>query len=510
MFVRKKNNKSGTVSVQIIDKSSGSYRVARTVGSSRNPNDIERLMRKAGAALHPAEDIQSPLFPTILPDDAVVENFLEGVASSHIRTIGPELIFGTLFDRIGFNAVHLELFHHLVVARLAYPTSKLKTVDYLYRYRGIQTHADTIYRFLDTLNAKHKATVERIAYAHTQKNLGLIAVVFYDMTTLYFEAEDEDDLRKMGWSKDGKNECPQIMVGLLVGEGGYPIGYDIFAGNTFEGHTLVSTLEKIGKKYALDKPVVVADAAMLSKQNLRDLSTHGYAYILGGRIKNEPTEVQQHLLEKTKHAEHGATFEIPRKDGTRLIVSYSTKRARKDAYRRDKGLTKLRAAVASGRLTKEHLNNRGYNRFLAMQGTVSVSVNEERIADDTRWDGLKGYVTNTALPSAQIIKHYGHLWQIEKAFRISKTDLRIRPLFHRLRRRIEAHLCIAFAAYAIWKELERLLKKGGVHMSPTRAAELTHTIYEIEYTLPQSKQIKHKLLAMDGEQQILYGVVHKT
>lgn len=477
------------------------------MGSSRNPNDIERLARKARATLYPAEAIQPPLFATIAPDDAVVENFLESIASSHIRTIGPELIFGTLFDRIGFNAVNQHLFRHLVVARLAYPVSKLKTVDYLYRYRGIHTHEDAIYRALDTLNEKHKAEVERIAFAHTKKTIGTIAVVFYDMTTLYFEAEDEDDLRKKGWSKDGKNECPQIMVGLLVSEGGYPIGYDIFEGNTFEGHTLVKTLEKIGQKYEMGKPVVVADAAMLSKKNLAELSTHGYEYILGGRVKNEPTEVQQQILEKAKSAEHGATFEISRKDGTRLIVSYSTKRARKDAHRRDKGLTKLRAAIASGRLTKEHLNNRGYNRFLAMEGMVSVSLNEERIASDTRWDGLKGYVTNTALSSSQIIEHYGHLWQIEKAFRISKTDLRIRPIFHRLRRRIEAHLCIAFVAYAIWKELERLLKDRGAQMSPTRAAELTHTIYEIEYTLPQSKQIKHKLLAMDGEQQILYDVI---
>mgnify|MGYP001562726211 FL=1 len=505
--MRKKKNASGTVSIQIIDKSSGVYRVMETVGSSKDPNTIERLAQKARATLHTSEEIQPPLFSTILPDDAVVENFLDSVSSAHIRTIGPELIFGTLFDRIGFNAVHQHLFRHLVVARLAYPASKLKTVDYLYRYRGIQTHEDAIYRALDTLNEKHKAEVERIAFAHTQKTLGIIAVVFYDMTTLYFEAEDEDDLRKMGWSKDGKNECPQIMIGLLVGEGGYPIGYDMFEGNTFEGHTLVKTLEKIGQKYGMGKPVAIADAAMLSKKNLADLALHNYQYVVGARIRNEPDEVKRLILDKTKDKENGAIFEFARKDGTRLIVSHSEKRARHDAYRRDKGLKKLRTAIQSGRLTKEHLNNRGYNRFLAMEGEVAVSVHEERVADDTRWDGLKGYVTNTLLSPSSVIEQYGHLWQIEKAFRVSKTDLRVRPIFHRLRRRIEAHLCIAFVAYAIWKELERLLKTHGVPMSPTRAAELTHTMYEIEYTLPQSKKLKRKTLAMDGEQQTLYGVI---
>lgn len=509
MFVRKKRNASGTVSVQIIDKSSGAYRVAKTIGSSSNPDDIERLMRKANAALYPAETDQPPLFPTILPDDAVVENFLDGMASAHIRTIGPELIFGTLFDRVGFNAVTQDLFRHLVVARLAYPASKLKTVDYLYRYRGIRTNTDAIYRALDALNATHKATIERIAFHHTKMILQSITVVFYDMTTLYFETEDEDDLRKMGWSKDGKNECPQIMVGLLVGGSGQPIGYDIFAGNTFEGHTLVKTLEKIGQKYAMGKPVVVADAAMLSKQNLMDLAAYGYQYIVGGRIKNEADDIKRQVLDKARDRQGGSMFTVARKDGTRLIVSHTEKRARKDAYRREKGLKKLRTAVQSGRLTKEHLNNRGYNRFLTMMGTVKVAVDDQRIADDMRWDGLKGYVTNADMPAEDVVERYGHLWQIEKAFRISKTDLRIRPVFHYKRRRIEAHLCITFTAYAIWKELERLLQQYGAEMSPGRAAELTHTMYEIEYMLPQSKRIKRKVLAMDSEQQALYKVIYE-
>lgn len=509
MFVRKKKNASGTVSIQIIDKSSGVYRVEKTIGSSSDPNDIERLVRKARAMLHPGEADQPPLFPTILPDDAVVENFLDSVSSAHIRTIGPELIFGVLFDHIGFNAVKQDLFRHLVVSRLAYPASKLKTVDYLHRYRGVQTHEDAIYRALDRLNEKHKATVERIAFEHTKKILRNITVVFYDMTTLYFEAEDEDDLRKMGWSKDGKNECPQIMIGLLVGEGGYPIGYDIFEGNTFEGHTLVKTLEKIRQKYNMGKPVAVADAAMLSKQNIANLSAHGYKYIVGGRIKNEADDIKAQILEKAKDVQDGSMFEVERKDGTRLIVSYSVKRAKKDAWRREKGLKKLRTAIQSGRLTKKHLNNRGYNRFLAMIGAVSVSINDERVIADARWDGLKGYVTNTGLPFSKVIEHYSNLWQIEKAFRISKTDLRIRPVFHYKRRRIEAHLCIAFTAYAIWKELERLLNGRGVGISPGRAAELTHTMYEIEYMLPQSKRIKRKTLAMDGEQRALYSVIYE-
>jgi transposase len=510
VFVRKKKNKSGTVSIQIIDKSQRSYRVAETVGSSSNPDEIERLMRKARSLLYPPEDIQPPLFATLLPDDVAVENFLDSVKSAHIRTIGPELIFGALFDRIGFGEVKKELFRHLVIARLAFPTSKLKTVDYLYRYRGITTHEDAIYRFLDTLNKAHKKQVERIAYQHTKKTLGTISVVFYDMTTLYFEVEDEDDLRKIGYSKDGKFQHPQIMIGLLVGDGGFPIGYDIFEGNTFEGHTLVPTLEKLSIKCDLGKPVVIADAAMLSNENLKELADHGYTFIVGGRIKNESAVVKAEILKQSAGMKDGESFELLRADGTRLMVAYKDKRANKDRHNREKGVRKLRERVKSGKLTKEHINNRGYNKFLALEGHVTVAVDEDKIYEETRWDGLKGYVTNTAFTHGEIVQHYGHLWQIEKAFRISKTDLRVRPIFHYRKRRIEAHLCIAFTAYSIWKELELLLRRHAISMSPRRAAELTQTMYELAYTLPQSKKEKRRLLAVDADQQILYEVVHKT
>ncbi len=436
MFVRRKKNKNGVVSVQIIDKSSGVYRVHQTVGSSRNLDEIERLVQKAYALLHPSDSLQSVLFPSLLSDDAAVENFLDGVMNAHIHARGPECIFGELFRRIGFDTIPHELFRHLVVARLAHPVSKLKTVDYLYRTHGIVTSEDVIYRFLDSLNKTHNATVERIAFDHTKNILTTISVVFYDMTTLYFETEDEDDLRKIGFSKDGKFQCPQIMIGLLIGEGGYPIGYDVFEGNTFEGHTLVKTLEKIAKKYELGKPVAVADAAMLSKKNIEELKQNDYTFIVGGRVKNESENIKKEILQKAARIKNGESCEVAREDGTRLIVTYSEKRAKKDYHNREKGVTKLKKKVASGTLTKTHITNRGYNKFLSLSGNVTVVIDEIKITLDAKWDGLKGYVTNTTLPHEKIVEQYGHLWQIEKAFRISKTDLRVRPIFHYKRRRM--------------------------------------------------------------------------
>jgi hypothetical protein len=420
MFVRKKQNKSGAISVQIVDKTNG-YRVVKTVGSSKIKAEIDLLVQKARHAIRTSGGKQDELFSFKTPEEAVVRHFLVRLSNEQIRVVGPELIFGTLFDRLGFGAIAEPLFRHIVIARLAHPVSKVKTVDYLYRYQGIAVEISSIYRFLDKLKDIYKDAVERLAYEYSQGVLGQISVVFYDMTTLYFEAEDEDDLRKIGFSKDGKFQHPQIMLGLLVGEKGYPIGYDIFEGNVFEGHTLLPTLEKIRQKYGLGRPVVVADAGLLSRNNLKLLAAEGYSFILGARIKNESDVNKGKILEQARRINDQEGFDLQKTDGNRLIVTYSEQRRKKDAYSRDRGLTRLRQRIKSGALTKGHINNRGYNKFLTLKGNVEISIDETKVKQDSLWDGLKGYITNTDLPVDKVVENYRQLWQVEKAFRISKT-----------------------------------------------------------------------------------------
>jgi transposase len=351
--------------------------------------------------------------------------------------------------------------------------------------------------------------VERLAFEYSRSVLDTISVVFYDMTTLYFEAENEDDLRKIGFSKDGKFQHPQIMLGLFVGEHGYPIGYDIFEGNVFEGHTLLPALDKIRRKYGFGRPVVVADAALLSRDNLKHLAAEGYSFIIGARIKNEPVEIKQKILVPARRIKDQQGFALQKTDGTRLIVTYSAQRRKKDAYARERGLLKLRQKIKSGTLTKEHINNHGYNKFLTLKGRVDVSIDEDKVKEDGLWDGLKGYITNTDLSVDRIVENYRQLWQIEKAFRISKTDLRIRPVYHYRRKRIEAHICIAFVAYTIYKELERLLEKNQAGFSPKRAVELTHTMYALEHQSPDALGAERIILKMDAEQQLLYDIVQQ-
>ena len=506
MFVRKKPNKSGSISVQVIDKSRG-YRVVETIGAARDPEQISRLVA-LGEQFIRRQTKQYALFPEDQRDNAAVLDFVETLANASIRTIGPELIFGRLFDEIGFDAIPEPLFRDIVVARLVYPTSKLKTVDYLYRYQGKTVSPDSIYLFLDRLNEQYSRQAQAIAYRYSRSILKHISVVFYDMTSLYFEAEDEDDLRKIGFSKDGKFQNPQIMLGLLVGENGYPIGYDIFEGNTFEGKTLIPVLTGVGRRYDLGTPVVVADAAMLSKSNLDALAGAKYPFIVAARLRNETQAMQAKILQHCAGLTNGQSVAINHDAGRRLIVSYSDKRAEKDAYNRNRGLARLRKRISSGKLTKEHLNNRGYNRFLKLTGEVTVEIDPLQIEQAAQWDGLKGYLTNTDLPAETVIENYGQLWHVEKAFRISKTDLRIRPMFHRRRRRIEAHVLVAFVAYTIYKELERRLRDAGMTMSPKRAAELAQTMYEMTFNLPNDPTSRQILLQMDAEQQQVYDLIY--
>lgn len=485
MFVREKKNKSGTVSVQIIDKSSGNYRVAKTIGSSSDPEEIAYLRKKAYT-----------IMPTLIGQTSIdfwsdstkefVRN-LKKVKTSQVQVEGPEKVFGKIFDDIGFGAIEQDLFRHLVITRLIAPGSKLKTVDYLERYKDISIDISKVYRFMDTLHRSLKEQVEQIAFDYTKSVLGgKISVVFYDMTTLYFESSDEDDLRITGFSKDGKPQNPQILLGLLVGSNGYPIGYEIFEGNKYEGHTLIPVLEHFQQRFNLSRPIVIADAGLLSTPNIKDLRSRQYEFILGARLKNESDEIKDQILSQSLADGEFTVIKIP--DDLRLVVSYSEKRAKNDLKNRERGLKRLERNLNKGKLTKSHINNRGYNKYLRLEGDISITIDYDKFNSDSKWDGLKGYLTNTKLSAKDIIENYNQLWQIEKAFRISKTDLKIRPIYHRIGSRIEAHICIAFVAYTIYKEVEKRLAEKNIPLSPARVAELTKTMYTIKIKIPETDQ----------------------
>ena len=353
MFIRKKKNKSGLVSVQVIDKSSGKYKVIKTVGSSSSLIELEQLYQQA---LTWVRNYTGTLELDFQNEYQIFEQFTNGIQS--IDVVGPELLLGSIFNEIGFNVIGDFIFRQLVIARLCFPVSKLKTTDYLVKYNSISLDIDSVYRYLDKLYNTQKEQVQQISYNHTLKILNnKISIVFYDVTTLYFEAEKEDELRKTGFSKDGKHQHPQIVLGLLVSMDGYPLAYDIFEGNKFEGYTMLPVVEGFKSKYKLAKLVVVADSGLMSAENINELQSKGYEYILGARIKNQKQDIEEKILALA--LKNGESAIVQKDQHSRIIISYSDKRSAKDKHNRQRGLQKLEKQIQSGKLTKSNIKNRG-------------------------------------------------------------------------------------------------------------------------------------------------------
>lgn len=495
MFIRKKPNKSGKISVQVIDKSTGKYKVIRSLGSSSDSTEVERLESLAKEFI---KEKSGQIEIDFINKRQLYQNILSSI-SEH-KLAGIDMVLGKLFNEIGFNKIEDDLFKDLVLYRLVYPKSKLRTVEYLKRYALKNYSEDEIYRYMDKLHAIHKEQVQNISYEHTKFIFnGEIQAVFYDVTTLYFEIDKEDDLRKNGFSKDGKHQHPQILLGLLVSRGAYPLAYDIFEGNKFEGETIIPIIDAFAKRYGIDHITIIADAGLLSKRNVVELQQRGFNFILGARLKNEKDEIKSKIIE---HSFIKGEPLIIEKNELTLIVTQSEERAIKDEYNRKKGLKRLEKTIKSGKMTKSNINNKGYNKFLKLDGELKASIDEEKIKADEKWDGLKGYLTNSKMAAKEVLENYSQLWEIEKAFRVAKSELKIRPVFHYRQRRIEAHICLNFVAYKIYKELERQLREKKSKLSPEKVIEIIQSIYEIKVITPEKEVIKQLIITTEEQNEV--------
>lgn len=426
--------------------------VKKHVGCASTPEKIEVLRLKAKQMLHEIKyGNQISLFK---------EEIAPPVAKlSQWRITGFHRVFGTVYDRIGFPN---NLLRDLVIARIVYPKSKIATIRYLDRYLGIRVGKNHLFHFLDTLDKKKltKIAFDFITSRHPQG----ISICFYDVTTLYFETTNEDDFRQKGFSKDHRFDVPQILFGLFVDSDGYPFDFDFFEGKTFEGHTFTRAMENIRGKYRFPSLTVVADAGMLSSDNLDYLDSIKVNYIVGARLKNLPQKITEGLLRHQYRRQPIFQTTIGKQQ---LIVDYSTQRAKLDAKNRDRLVTKLKKKLTSNQTVIRK------SKYLLTRGESEIKgIDETKIEFDRQFDGLKGYLTNSENPSSftEIIKQYHDLWRVEKAFRMSKHDLRQRPIFHYLQHRIKAHLLLCFVSLLVMRETERFLKK--IKCSLEQAIEL--------------------------------------
>lgn len=483
MFVRRKKNRSGSVSIVVVDKSRGRYREIKSFGSATDLSMIEELERAASDWISKYEGQQT--FDFSETDMALQE--VRKTISRIERTLqnSPQVILNRIYDSIGFNEIDDNILRNLVIARICQPMSKAATVEYLKAHFAEDIRLHDLYRYMDRLYSTQQEKVQEISVKHTMAVLGgYIGIMFYDVTTLYFETApgDEEDFRQNGFSKDGKTAEAQIVLGLLVSRDGYPLSYSIFNGKQYEGYTMIPVIDDFVRRFSLENFVVVADSGLMNSKNVELLEKAGYRYILGARIRNESPSIKDWILSLPKG--DGNVWEYEKENGQRLVVSYSEERARKNAHNRNKGVERLRTSYANGTISKEKINRRGYNKFIDISKDVQVSINETKIAEDAAWDGLKGYITNTNLPTEEVIAQYHGLWVVERAFRIGKNTLEMRPMFHFTEKRIEAHICICFVAYKTYKELERIIRIKKIPMSVDKVLETAKTITTLWIRLP--------------------------
>ena len=502
MFIRKKKNRSGTTSVVVVDKRDCRFRELKTIGVSSDENEINALYyqgKKWIATYCGAQDMFA-IAEREREEKQVTDCLLNNI--ENILLNGTQLILDQVFKLIGFDTIDDDILKHLVISRLCQPSSKSGTVDYLKSYFDEDVELHKIYRYLDRLYNTQQEKIQQISVAHTQKVLGgKIGLVFYDVTTLYFETDYSDELRERGFSKDGKHAQPQVVLGLLVSRDGYPLSYSLFNGSQYEGRTMLPIVEDFVQRFQLDDFVIVSDSGLMNKTNISLLESGGYKYIIGARIKNESDAIKDWILSLQK--QDGCFYELGKLPKSRLIVSYSEKRAKKDRYNREKGVKRLQANYKSGRLTKENINKRGYNKFLEISDDVQVAISQEKISEDAKWDGLKGYLTNTDLSEKDVYEQYNGLWVIEKAYRVTKGTLEMRPMFHFTPRRIEAHVCICFVAYKVYKELERILKLSRINLSVDKVFNIAKTINTIRIKLPRNKQVLSKTMLVTNRHKLI-------
>ncbi len=432
-----------TVSIQVYQIINRKRVIVRHIGTAHNEGEKSDLLILAQDFIVKASK-QLLLFENNQSGNILHLNQTEfiGVYFSFFHDL-----ISKLFIQIGFDKVKKLLLLDLVILRIMEPASKLRSIELIEQYFGIKHRRQNYYDSVkDWLSLK--TTVESIAVNFAKKHYEFCYdILFYDVTTLYFETFEEDELRKNGFSKDNKSQQPQILVALMVTKEGFPIAYEVFSGNTFEGHTIIPVVKKFIKTNSVKNFTVVADAAMISLENITQLKENNINYIVGARLGNLSPKVIEEIDSKITR-EDGKNIRIKTENGY-LVCSYSSLRYRKDKYEMEKQIAKAQYVIENPSKNKKI-------KFTASSGQ-KVVLNEKLINKTKKLLGVKGYYTNLeehVLNNENVINRYHELYRIEQAFRISKNDLQTRPIFHFKEEPIKLHLLICFMALVISKHIE--------------------------------------------------------
>lgn len=521
LHVRTTKTASSATAVQVVRYDGKNTIVVKHIGSAETKADIQLLKEAAShfirEKLTATGQQQLFLSERESPSSKIIQlDKCEYLGVRHTFIYDALTHIASMF---GFDKQGNQLLLDLVLMRIIEPSSKLQAIVRLRELFGISHTEITLYRNLKQF-ASLKENIEEMVVVFAKKHYAFdFTMVFYDVTTLYYESfkEDEDSLdeegnvvekglRRDGFSKDLKFNQPQIVIGLMVNNEGFPVSYEIFEGNTFEGDTFIPSILTFKKRYRVKNLTVVADAAMISFNNVRKLKEYQLKYIVGARLANiSPALIKQ--ISKELNLRDGTTGRIPTDKGT-LVYDFSLKRYKKDKREMDKQIQKAQWLVEANQEGKR-------TKFLKRKEAekdkkeLAYELNTSLIEKTELLLGIKGYYTNLTRKKADdktIIDQYHSLWHVEKAFRIAKSDLQMRPIYHFKRQTIEAHVLICFMALAMCKHMELKTKESTKKIvkllkSITEARIknlLTGEIIALKQKMPEEVELLWKTLLARG------------
>lgn len=523
MYVRKKTTKKNpNTYVQLVEghwvDGKARQRVIKHIGTASNQVELDGIVDIANEvkALYGQRyselDIDKYLERELSKLKGAKTQVLNCREIKRINT-GITDIYGKMYDEIGLLDVikqksnYQQILRDIVIGRIASPGSKKYTCEFLESFFDIKYSLNSIYRAMDQLDKNALEKIQLQIATQTKKELnGVIKVLFFDATSLYFESFSDDELKNLGYSKDGKFNQPQLILTLLVTDEGLPLGYQLFPGNTYEGHTLIRAMQYWKKQYPGNQFVLVADSGLLNDINLTYLDSEEIDYIVCARIKNLPKKDKEKILAAKECQNNKEEYFIELKYKSRkLVVSYKETRAKKDRFDRDKAVSRLKKKLKSSKSPANLISNYGYKKYISVDAQSHVELNQEKVSVDEQWDGLHGLITNMddKLP-AEIYSKYSGLWQIEDAFRINKSDLKIRPIFHWTPNRIKSHIGISYIAYSCYKFVEHRVNKNGLKISHRQIKKL---LLETQASILEDVNTKDKFFMpsnVETETKIIY------
>ena len=480
MFVRVKTKPNGKKAIQIVETHRRAdkvhQRIVRHLGQAVTDREVEEMKALAQSIIDEMSTEREPFLPLFNPEkmrrkaadkkpvDDVVKMSNLREEQRIIDGIGD--VFGKLYDDLNFqqsitgtrqNPAWNDVLKNVVLARLANPASKRRTASLLERDYAIKIPLERIYRMMDRVASNEERIKQQVGASTLSLFKEDVDVLFFDVTTLYFESFEADNLRVSGFSKDNKFKETQVVLALVATTKGMPVTYRLYPGNTYEGNTLVDVVEELQQQYHVQNVLLVADRGMFNEKNLARMDELSVNYIVGAKLRTLSTSQKEEILTSEYRPsvvsdELHWIKEFVYKE-RRLICGYSSKRARKDAADRQRLIERLLKKQRSGKLKlSELIPNYGTKKYISVKGG-SATLNEKKIESDAAWDGVYGVVTNANhLEVAEILSRYRGLWQIEDTFRLSKHELKMRPIYHWNEQRIRAHISICFLALAVARQ----------------------------------------------------------